>query len=102
MRRVGDRRSNLRLEVVGSLWGTLETPKRAQVLNASDSGALLLSPVSLPVNTVHHVQLTSRGVDRSAQVRVCHVRPAGDAAFYLGVEVIAPGATAPESSLPAH
>ena len=42
MRRVGDRRARVRLDVVGALWGTLETQKRAQVVDINDTGALLL------------------------------------------------------------
>ena len=61
MRRVGDRRARVRLDVVGALWGTLETQKRAQVVDINDTGALLLSPVQLPLNTVHTLELTLEG-----------------------------------------
>jgi hypothetical protein len=50
MRRVGDRRSAVRLEVVGALWGTLEFHKQARVLDLNQDGRLLEYPVrSCPI-----------------------------------------------------
>jgi hypothetical protein len=96
MRRVGDRRGRVRLDVVGALWGTLETSKRAQVLNISDTGALLLSPVHLPANTVHTLQMTHHGLQLEAEVLVRHVRPASVAgAYQVGVEFLAPPPSTP-------
>ena len=89
MRRVGDRRARVRLDVVGALWGTLETQKRAQVVDINDNGALLWSPVHLPLNTVHTLQLTLDGQSLSTEVLVRHVRPASVAGTYhVGVEFL--------------
>ena len=41
MRGVGDRRSAVRLDVVGALWGTLEFHKPALVRDLNQDGALL-------------------------------------------------------------
>lgn len=91
MRRVGDRRARVRLDVVGALWGTLETQKRAQVLNVNDTGALLLSPVRLPPNTVHTIEMTHEGEHLTTEVLVRHVRPAPVAgSYHVGVEFLSP------------
>lgn len=96
MRRVGDRRARVRLDVVGALWGTLETQKRAQVVDINDNGALLLSPVHLPLNTVHTLELTLDGQHLSTEVLVRHVRPAPTAGTYhVGVEFLSSPLTPP-------
>jgi c-di-GMP-binding flagellar brake protein YcgR len=89
MRRDVDRRARARLDVVGAFWGTLETQKRAQVVDLNDTGALLLSPVHLPPNTVHTIELTHEGRQLSTEVLVRHVRPAQVAGTYhVGVEFL--------------
>ena len=86
----------MRLEVVGALWGTLETQRRAQIVDLNDNGALLLSPVHLPPNTVHTFELTHEGQHVSTEVLVRHIRPAPTAGTYhVGVEFLSqPPATA--------
>ena len=96
MRRVGDRRARVRLDVVGVLWGTLETQKRAQVVDISDTGALLLSPVPLPPNTVHTLEMTHEGQHISTEVLVRHMRPAPEAgSYHVGVEFLSPPLSPP-------
>ena len=96
MRRVGDRRARARLDVVGSLWGTLETRKRAQLVDLSETGALLLSPVHLAPNTVHTLEMTHVGRDFAMEVRVRHARPASPSgAYHLGVEFLSHPLMAP-------
>ena len=89
MRRVGDRRVRVRLDVVGSLWGTLETRKRAQLVDLNETGALLLSPVHLAPNTVHTLEMTHVGQPFAMEVLVRHVRPASiPGSYHLGVEFL--------------
>jgi hypothetical protein len=88
MRRVGDRRANVRLDVVGDLWGTLETRKCAQVVDLNDTGALLRSPMALSPNSVHAVEVTEDGHSLSTEVRVCHVRSGPDGSFLVGVQFL--------------
>ena len=45
---LGDRRSHLRLEVVGTLWGGLKFDDLARVVNKSDSGVLIASLTARP------------------------------------------------------
>ena len=49
---LGDRRSRVRLEVVGALWATLELTEPARVINISRDGALITSPVPMPPESV--------------------------------------------------
>ena len=99
MRRVGDRRSAVRLEVVGALWGTLEFHKQARVLDLNQDGALLEYPVPVLPDSVHAVTFEHDGARISLEVRVRHVRPAvnADGTVYLaGVEFISVPAALPE------
>ena len=88
MRRVGDRRANVRLDVVGDLWGTLESRKCAQVVDVNDSGALLRSPIALSPNSVQVVEVTQEGHPVTTEVRVCHVRSGPDGSFLVGVQFL--------------
>ena len=90
MRRDGDRRAQVRLEVVGALWGSLETHKRARVVNISEHGALLLSPVHLSPNAIHTVEMTRDGHVVTTEVRVRHAHPTPDGTFQVGVEFLSP------------
>jgi hypothetical protein len=100
MRRVGDRRSAVRLEVVGALWGTLEFRKQARVRDLNHDGALLEYPVPVLPDTVHAVTFEHNGERVSLDVRVRHVRQAieGDGAvvYLAGVEFRSVPAALPE------
>jgi len=92
MHRVGDRRSAVRLEVVGALWGTLEVCRKARILDLSQDGALLEYPMPIVRDTVHTVALEHNGHRFHLDVRVRHVRPAkahGVAVYRAGVEFLA-------------
>lgn len=90
MRRDVDRRAQVRLEVVGALWGSLETQKRARVMNISEHGALLLSPVPLLPNTIHTVEMNRDGRAVTTEARVRHAHPTPDGTFQVGVEFLTP------------
>ena len=100
MRRVGDRRSAVRLEVVGALWGTLEFHKQARVFDLNQDGALLEYPVPVLPDSVHVVSFEHGGARVSLDVRVRHVRPAVDAhgtlVYLAGVEFLSVPAALPE------
>lgn len=92
MKRIGDRRAHVRLEVVGILWGTLELMKRARVININDTGALIALPVPLPPETVQTVHLTLDGHDIAVDARVCHVQSAASfdqtLEYHIGIEFL--------------
>ena len=100
MRRVGDRRSAVRLEVVGALWGTLEFHKQARVRDLNQDGALLEYPVPVLPDTVHAVTFEHNGDRVSLDVRVRHVRqgtgPDGSTVYLAGVEFLSVPAALPE------
>ena len=100
MRRVGDRRSAVRLEVVGALWGTLELHKQARVRDLNRDGALLDYPVPVLPDTVHAVTFEHDGQRVSLNVRVRHVRQTiaadGSITYLAGVEFLSVPAALPE------
>ena len=100
MRRVGDRRSAIRLEVVGALWGTLEVHKQARVRDLNRDGALVEFPIPVVPDTVHAVTFDHNGHRISLEVRVRHVRAApgadGSPVYLAGVEFLSAPAVLPD------
>ena len=92
-RRLGDRRNRPRFEIVGELWGTLETVLRLPLRNVGRSGALIHSHVPLPIESVHRLTFQSDGQDVSTDVRVRHVHTQlsadGERTYLIGVEFMA-------------
>jgi hypothetical protein len=93
MRALGDRREQIRLEVVGSLWGTLETDKRARLVNISDTGALIESPLPAVVDSKQTVRFALDGREITMEARVRHMaqipRPGGVGTHYhIGLEFL--------------
>ena len=74
MRSLGDRRSRIRLEVVGSLWGALDIERQAQLVNISRTGALIMSPVPAAVDSMQSVTLTVEGHEVTVDARVRHLQ----------------------------
>ena len=91
-RKLGDRRIRPRYDIVGDLWGTLETVLRLPLRNVSPGGALIESHVALPAESVHRLTFRCDGQDAAAQVRVRHVKPTlsldGERMFLIGVEFL--------------
>ena len=93
MRPLGDRRSRVRFEVVGGLWGTLEANRDARLLNISRSGALIVSPVPLAVDSIQTVRLMMKQNEFYVHARVRHVTPAAaqggeEPQYEVGVEFL--------------
>ena len=92
MRPLGDRRRRIRLEVVGSLWGALDTDRQAQLLNISRSGALIMSPVPATVDSTQSVTLTVEGHEVRLDARVRHLQKmtdtGGEAVYRIGLEFL--------------
>jgi len=74
MKALGDRREQIRLEVVGSLWGTLDANRRARVVNVSGTGALIASPVPVALDSTQTVRLTLDGREFTLEARVRHMK----------------------------
>ena len=91
-RKLGDRRIRPRFDIVGDLFGTLETVLRLPVRNVGRHGALIHSHVPLPLESVHRLTFQSDGQDVSADVCVRHVESEvsmdGERTFLIGVEFV--------------
>jgi hypothetical protein len=91
-RRLGDRRVRPRFEIVGDLWGTLDTVLGMPLLNVGVSGALVRSPVPLTPQSVHHVAVNCDGQQTPTSVQVRHVRPVagtdGRDFYLIGLEFL--------------
>jgi hypothetical protein len=90
---MSNRRSEVRYDVVGALWGQLELHDEAQLRNVSVSGALLESPLAAALDSTQLVQLTVEGQQVAVEARVRHVTPLDDlrgfSRFLIGVEFVA-------------
>jgi hypothetical protein len=89
-RRIGDRRHKTRFEIVGDLWGTMETTARLTIRNLGPRGALLESPVALAPESLHWVHALIDGEAQPLRFRVRHA--AGDSSssgpYLIGVEFV--------------
>ena len=74
-RRLGDRRGRPRFEIVGELWGTLDTVIGLPLVNIGMGGALVQSSLPLAPESVHHVSIDCDGQPTHTSVQVRHVRP---------------------------
>ncbi len=93
--RLGDRRSELRFEIIGQLWGSLEVIERLPLRNLGRGGALVESRQPLGTDSIHGVRLVFGEQADDLEVRVRHVTPvhAADGERYLiGLEFVNPGA----------
>jgi hypothetical protein len=92
MRPLGDRRRRIRLEVVGSLWGTLEIDRQAVLMNISRTGALILSPVPAAVDSTQLVRLTVEGHEIKVSARVRHLQRVAESGaipqYRIGLEFL--------------
>ena len=96
---VADRRTHVRLDVVGRLRGMFDTKATGQLLNIGQGGALIASPVRLLSHAVHTITVRWSGYDFRLDTRVRHVyQTVGSAAplqFEIGLEFL----DAPETLL---
>ena len=83
-----DRRIFERFDVVGALWGVLELPETATVLNVSSTGMLIESNLCPPLNSVHTVRILVDGdpVLVDTVVRRCH--PTAGGQMLIGLEFL--------------
>ena len=91
-RKLGDRRVRTRFDIVGDLWGTLETALWLPLKNVSRGGALIHSHVPLAPASIYRLTFESDGQEVSAPVRVCHMKPQisadGERSYLIGVEFV--------------
>jgi len=91
-RKMGDRRVRPRFDIVGDLWGSLESVLHLPLKNVSRGGALIHSHVPLPVQSVHRIALPAGEQEVSVPVRVSHVvqevSADGERTYLIGVEFV--------------
>src|SRR5688572_24978711 len=94
MSSIADRRVYVRFEVLGMQWGRVELTRSARVLNISDTGVLIESPLPLAIDAKQAVRLTFEREALELDARVRHLRRVssdGDSDRYLiGLEFVAP------------
>jgi hypothetical protein len=77
-RRLGDRRNRARYEIVGQLWGSLETFEPLEVHNISRGGALVETRMPVTADSVQRLRLTAEERTLDLQARVAHVHQRQD------------------------
>jgi hypothetical protein len=97
--RLGDRRTDLRFEIIGQLWGSIEIVEPHPLLNLTRGGALIESRTRLNPDGVRAVRFRFNGTTHDIQARVRHVTseavPDGER-FLVGLQFIEPSAAALE------
>ena len=97
--RLGDRRGELRFEIIGQLWGSLEAVQDLPLRNLARGGALVEAKQPIGSDAVRSVRLVFGTHVSDVQVKVRHVTPEpnGEGQRYLiGLEFIEPSASALE------
>lgn len=97
--RLGDRRTDLRFEIIGQLWGALETVDSVPLHNLARGGALVEAKTAPTPETFRAIRLGVNGKTQEVQVHVRHVTPCRtpDGERYLvGLEFVEPSAAALE------
>jgi hypothetical protein len=92
--RLGDRRGELRFEIIGQLWGSLEVTEQLPLRNVGRGGALVESRQPLSADGVHALRLVIGNQPSDVQARVRHVTPLREAAgdrYLIGLEFVNPG-----------
>jgi hypothetical protein len=98
---LGDRRAHVRFDVVGTLYGLLETTETTRVLNISPNGALVDSPLPAALDSTQLVRFILDDQPLVVDARVRHLgRTRGEegmAAYLIGLEFVPPLAPVPAS-----
>jgi PilZ domain-containing protein len=91
-RRLRERRSARRFEIVGQLWGTLEWSERWPLRNIGHGGMLVEGRRPLPIDELHGLSLSPSSPTAAIRARVCHSsRVEGDEAarpYLIGFEFV--------------
>jgi hypothetical protein len=97
--RLGDRRAAMRFEIIGQLWGSLETVNRLKLRNLARGGALVETAAPPNPDLLHAVRLGVNGTAHDIKVRICHVTPRKTAEgerYFVGLQFVDPSGGALE------
>jgi hypothetical protein len=95
--RLGDRRSEMRFEIIGQLWGALEAVDYLPLKNLARGGALVEAQAPVGAESFRALRFGFNGTTQEVAVRVRHVttRKTADGDRYLvGLEFVEPSAAA--------
>ncbi len=95
--RLGDRRTDLRFEIIGQLWGSIETVEQLPLVNLARGGALVQSRLPVNPEMVRSLRLALGDQVNDVQVRVRHVtaeKAEGGERYLVGLEFVEPSASA--------
>jgi hypothetical protein len=86
----GDRRTAVRFEILGELWGTVQVVRNFRVINLGAGGALVESPVPLCNGSIHEAHVTIEGQRCAIPVRVTRVTadPSAAGACIVALEFV--------------
>jgi hypothetical protein len=93
MRRLGDRREGLRMEVMGPLYGSLHIERSTHIVNVSATGILVRSSEPLVLQSRQNLRFSIDGREISIGADVCHVRAETNAdppRYLIGLQFISP------------
>lgn len=81
-----DRRTYERYDVVGALWGVLELPEIARVVNVSTTGVLIEASLNPVLESIHAVRMSLAGDLVQIDAVVRHCRPSAPGKHLIGLE----------------
>ena len=98
---LGDRRADVRFDVVGTLYGLLETTETTRVVNISPHGALVDSPMPAALDSTQLVRFVLDDQPLVVDARVRHLgRTRGEEGipgYLIGLEFVPPLSPVPAS-----
>ena len=101
MKPLGDRRTRVRLEVLGILRGSLELTEQARLVNISAHGALIETSALVTVGSFQELQLTIDGQLTRVAGRVRRLEQVPQASeawkYLIGLEFLSPSPSFTES-----
>ena len=89
---IGDRRANVRFQVVGTMPVSMLVQERFEIVDVGTNGALLEGRLPLPVNAEYRMQLVLEGHTSEANIkvrRVTHLSAASGSRYRIGIEFLA-------------
>jgi hypothetical protein len=78
-----DRRAHTRFDVLGALWGVLELPEPARILNVSGTGMLIEASSAAVLDSIQSIGVLVEGEMVRFDTRVRHVRAAEQPGRFL-------------------
>jgi hypothetical protein len=83
-----DRRIHERYDILGALWGVLEMPETADVMDVSSLGLLIEAALCPVLNSVHAVRMLVDGDAVLVDTVVRHCRPGRAGKHLIGLEFL--------------